>query len=167
MPAQLTNAVLSGLVSINAISNDTNEYGALFIGAMGAVFYWLGIKLYARYKIDDPVEAVQVHLLPGLWGLLAVGIFSKETGLLFSGSTEQIQIQLLGSCVLIAWALFFSTFFFWLLNSIKRLRVSQLYEVIGIDLLMHSSIHDLQIQRLNVVGDSGVNQGSRQEFAAQ
>lgn len=88
MPAQLTNAVLSGLVSINAISNDTNEYGALVVGTLGAVFYYLGLKLYARYKIDDPVEAVQVHLLPGLWGLIAVGIFSKEKGLLFSGSTN-------------------------------------------------------------------------------
>ena len=81
-----------------------------------------------------------------------MGIFDLDEGLLYSGSTDQLKTQMIGAAALAVWTIALCTFFFKLINSINRFRVSNFYEIIGIDLLMHSSIKDLKYQ--NFVMDS-------------
>ena len=73
-----------------------------------------------------------------------MGLFDIDHGLLKSGSVKQLEIQLLGGIVLMLWSTLFCGVFFKVLNSIGRFRVSHVYEVIGIDLLMHQSIDELK-----------------------
>ena len=85
-----------------------------------------------------------MHGICGFWGVLAVGIFDKDVGLLHIGSVAQLEIQLLGGLVLMLWSTLFCGIFFKILSSIGRFRVSHVYEGIGIDLLMHQSIDELK-----------------------
>ena len=102
-------------------------------------------KLLNRHKIDDPIGSFQIFGFSGLWGCLAVGLFDNDLGLINTGSFDMLEIQGLGSLVIIAWSSIFSMIFFRIFKAIGRLRVNQFYEVIGIDLLMHQSFNDLKI----------------------
>ena len=82
-----------------------------------------------------------------------MGIFDLDDGLLYSGSTDQLKIQMIGVAALAIWTVSLCTFFFKLINSINRFRVSNFYEIIGIDLLMHSSIIDLKYQNFVMDND--------------
>ena len=82
------NAILSGLVAITASCNNVSLVVSMIIGMVGTLCYMLSTKLLHRWKIDDPIEATQIHGFSGVWGLLAVGIFDLEVGLIYSGSTE-------------------------------------------------------------------------------
>ena len=106
-------------------------------------------RLLNRHKIDDPIGSFQIFGFSGLWGCLAVGLFDKDLGLINTGSFDMLEIQGLGSLVIIAWSSIFSMIFFRIFKAIGRLRVNQFYEVIGIDLLMHQSFNDLKIQKLS------------------
>ena len=88
----LMNAILAGLVAITASCNNVSLWSAVVIGIIGSVVYNLSGKLMFRWKIDDPIEASQIHGFTGIWGVVAVGIFDLDKGLLYSGSTEQLQI---------------------------------------------------------------------------
>jgi Amt family ammonium transporter len=78
-------AMLAGLTAINASCNNIEPWAALVIGILASLFYCLAIKLLDRLKIDDPAEAIHIHLVAGLWGLIAVGIFDNTNGLIFTG----------------------------------------------------------------------------------
>ena len=84
------NAILAGLVAITASCNNVSLWSAVVIGIIGSVVYNLSGKLMFRWKIDDPIEASQIHGFTGIWGVVAVGIFDLDKGLLYSGSTEQL-----------------------------------------------------------------------------
>ena len=85
-----------------------------------------------------------MHGICGLWGLLAVGIFDKDDGILNSGSTDLLKLQIGGGLILIAWSSLVCGTFFKIMKSIGRFRVPYVYEVIGIDLMMHQSIDELR-----------------------
>lgn len=74
-----------------------------------------------------------------------MGIFDKDTGLIYSGSAEQLITQLIGAIALSVWASLFCWIFFSIMSQVKRFRVAPIYEIVGIDLLMHASIHDLSL----------------------
>jgi len=135
-PVSLCHAILAGLTSITACSNITTA-SAFVVGTISALNYIAFSKLFQRYKIDDPLESSIVHGICGFWGVLAVGIFDLEVGLFYSGDFYQIEIQLLGGAVIGAWSTLFCGVFFKALATIGRFRVSHVYEVIGIDLMMH------------------------------
>ena len=82
-----------------------------------------------------------------MWGCIAVGIFDLDNGTIYTGSFEQLYIQVIGGLACAGWTIGFCYCFFSILKSINRFRVSSFYEIIGIDLLMHASIHDLSIQK--------------------
>ena len=146
-PCRLMNSILAGLVAITASCNNVDQWAAAVIGVVGCMVYLGSSKLMNRFKIDDPIEASQIHGFTGFWGCLAVGIFDLDAGLIYSGSFQQLQIQTLGAMMCALWTMIFCYFFFSILSSINRFRVSSFYEIIGIDLLMHASIHDLSIQK--------------------
>ena len=82
------NAILAGLVAITAPCNNVSLISAVIIGSIGTLTYVLSGKLMNKWKIDDPIEASQIHGFAGVWGLIAVGIFDLDVGLLYCGSTE-------------------------------------------------------------------------------
>ena len=89
-PSKIMNAILAGLVAITAPCNHVDHWAASFIGLLGGVVYILSTKLMHKMKIDDPIEASQIHGFCGLWGVLAVGIFDRDSGLLYTGSHKQL-----------------------------------------------------------------------------
>eukprot|EP00347_Sterkiella_histriomuscorum_P006195 403353698 len=92
-PVNIVNGLLGGLISITGSSNNVENYSAFIIGFLGGLFYILASYIWHRLKIDDPLHASQLHAFCGLWGVLAVGIFDKDYGLIYTGSFKQIGIQ--------------------------------------------------------------------------
>ena len=142
---ELMNSILAGLVSITGSCNNVSTYGAIVIGFIGSSVYMISKKVMNRLKIDDPVEASQIHGFTGIWGLLAVGLFDLDVGLIYSGSTQQLQVQAIGAAAIAFWSISFCYCYFKVINKIDRLRVSTFYEIIGIDLLMHSTLRNLKV----------------------
>lgn len=93
-----------------------------------------------RYRIDDPVEAVQIHGICGFFGILNVGIFGNEYGLITTSenSFRQFGIQVLGALALIIWAATCSYIYFKTCQQLGMLRVNKFYEIVGIDIVMHT-----------------------------
>ena len=86
------NSILAGCVSITAGCNNVSLLGSFWIGLVGGFLYILGVKIFSKVEIDDPLEASIVHGICGLWGVLAVGFFDKDKGLFYSLSFHQIGI---------------------------------------------------------------------------
>jgi ammonia channel protein AmtB len=76
------NSSLAGLVMITGVCDDVNIYSALFIGILAGLLYLTSTQLLERYRIDDPVESVQIHGICGFFGVLNVGIFGNKHGIL-------------------------------------------------------------------------------------
>lgn len=125
------NGILGGLVGITAGADQMSPNEAVIIGLLAGVIIVFGVALIDKLKLDDPVGAVAVHLICGIWGTLAVGIFGGLAGL------DQFLVQLAGVG---AAATFCSIFGFLILFTIKKvagLRVSEKEELEGLDLHEH------------------------------
>jgi Amt family ammonium transporter len=143
------NCVLAGLVSITAPCPVVEDYAALIIGALGAVFYIGADKLMLKLKIDDPVNAVAVHGVCGLWGVLSVGIFATKEiiaaaayneACIGNSSATQFGVQLVGALSVIAWVSVTTAPVFFLLKIAGVLRVPESVEEAGIDMSEHGSM---------------------------
>ncbi|MFM7407394.1 MAG: ammonium transporter [Cuspidothrix sp.] len=160
----IINGILAGCVSITASCAFVNLFGAAVIGfAGGALVVWATILL-DKLEIDDPVGAIPVHLVCGIWGTLAVGLFSQNpksypwyedfstntSGLFFGGGFNLLFSQLIGILLVGAFTVVFSSFawfgisrFMYIISDhprakfkvFKYLRVSPQEEVIGLDSL--------------------------------
>lgn len=93
-----------------------------------------------RFRVDDPVEAVQIHGICGFFGVLNVGVFGNDYGLVTTSenSFRQFGIQFLGASALIVWAAVTSYIYFKTCQTLGMLRVSKFYEIVGIDIVMHT-----------------------------
>lgn len=134
------NSSLAGLVMITGICDDVNVYSALVIGLFAGLIYLTATQVLERYRIDDPVEAIQIHGICGFFGLLNVSIFGAHNGLVTANenSFRQIGVQILGAISLLAWGGTTSYIYFKTLHTLNRLRVSKFYEIVGIDIVMHT-----------------------------
>ena len=127
------NGVLGGLVGITAGADQMGPMDAILIGIIAGVIIVLGISLIDKLKLDDPVGAVAVHLICGIWGTLAVGIFGAMAGV------DQFLIQLAGVgivgafCVICSFALLYIV----KLLSGGSIRVEKEEELKGLDLAEH------------------------------
>ena len=138
---------LAGLVSITAACNSVNSLIAILIGIIGTIIAIIVHEILDKKEIDDVVGAVPVHLAAGVWGTLAVGIFSNleilGTGLT---RTEQIKVQLIGISVIGAFSFISSYIFFKIINYFYPLRVSPIHEELGLNIAEHGAVsveHDL------------------------
>ncbi len=125
------NGILGGLVGITAGADQMSPLDAIAIGAIAGIIVVLGISLIDRLKLDDPVGAIAVHLICGIWGTLAVGLFGAMAGV------NQFLIQLAGVGIVGAFCVITS---FILLFTIKKtigLRVDAEEETKGLDLAEH------------------------------
>ena len=149
--SMIINGVLAGLVSITAGCAFVSAGSAVAIGIVGGIIAVFAANLFNGLKIDDPVGALPVHLVGGIWGTLAVGLFSvgpgvnpwhvegagPALGVLLGGSPEQLWIQLAGIGIVSGFAVV-TTFFAWsLIDLLFGLRVSAKAEQDGLDLSEH------------------------------
>ena len=147
------NASLAGLVAITAGWDVTDAFGAIVIGAVSGLLVCFGVWLLDyKLHIDDPVGAVAVHMLNGIWGTLAVGLFATDTapgysitnaagktltGLFYGGGFELMGLQLLGFGAVACWTALTMTCVFLLIKKIFGLRVTREEEMLGLDSTEH------------------------------
>ena len=140
------NASLAGLVAITAPCDVTDVTGALIIGAVSGLLVVFGVW-FLDYKlhIDDPVGAVAVHCLNGIWGTIATGLFATTSapgndsvvGLFYGGGFKQLGLQLLGFAAVAAWTAVTITIAFLIIKATVGLRVSEEEEIVGLDSCEH------------------------------
>ena len=126
------NGVLGGLVGITAGADQMSPTDAIIIGLIAGIIIVLGVALIDKLKLDDPVGAVAVHLICGIWGTLAVGLFGALAG------SEQLIAQLIGigviglTCIISSFTLLFVVKII-----LGGLRVSKEEELNGLDISEH------------------------------
>jgi Amt family ammonium transporter len=132
------NGALAGLVAITCPCDGVSPFGAIIIGAVAGVLVVLSV-LFIDYvlKIDDPVGAVSVHAVNGLWGTLSFGLFAMDGGLFYGGGIKQFAVQLLGAATAFVWAFGLGLILFFVLKSTTGLRVSSEEELKGLDIGEH------------------------------
>ena len=142
------NGALAGLVAITAPCDIVTPVGALIIGAVAGVLVVLSVLVIDRIGVDDPVGAVSVHLVNGVWGTLACGLFGAEgvlkiadanTGLFYGGGFHTTGIQLLGIAAYGAWAFILGLITFLTIKKTVGLRVSAEEELKGLDITEHGN----------------------------
>ncbi len=154
------NASLAGLVAITAPCDVCDAFGSIIIGAVAGLLVVFGVWfLDNKLHVDDPVGAVAVHCLNGIWGTLAVGLFATETapafargigdgvafganqiageGLFYGGGFHQLGIQFLGMLSTAAWTAVTITIAFLVIKAIVGLRVTEEEEITGLDATEH------------------------------
>ncbi len=139
------NASLAGLVAITAPCDVTDGFGAIVIGAVAGLLVVFGVWLLDyKLHVDDPVGAVAVHMMNGIWGTIAVGLFATSSapgseidGLFYGGCFEQLGLQLLGVVTVGAWAAVCITITFMVVKATVGLRVTEEEEIIGLDATEH------------------------------
>ena len=94
--------------------------------------------LMQKLKIDDPLEQAQIHLPCGLWGLLSVGIFDNDHGVIYTGDFTQLGWQCAGAAAITGWSFFISFLYFYLLMKQNRFRVGAIYEILGMDFMFRN-----------------------------
>ena len=140
------NASLAGLVAITAPCDVTDCLGAIIIGFVSGLLVVFGVWLldYKLY-VDDPVGAVAVHMMNGMWGTIAVGLFATTSapgndtikGLFYGGGFKQLGIQLLGFITVAAWTAVTITIAFVIIKKTIGLRVTEEEEIVGLDSMEH------------------------------
>ncbi len=146
------NGALAGLVAITAPCAVVSPGAAVVIGIIAGIIVVLSVEFIDKVlKIDDPVGAVSVHAVNGVFGTLAVGIWGNvegtAVGVLHGGGFHQLGVQALGALAAAAWVLASSAILFLAIKAIFGLRVSEKEELVGLDLSEHKSeaYHGFQI----------------------
>ncbi|MDD3335507.1 MAG: ammonium transporter [Eubacteriales bacterium] len=146
------NASLAGLVAITAPCDVTDCLGSIVIGAVAGVLVVFGVWLLDyKLHIDDPVGAVAVHFMNGVWGTLAVGLFAAPTapsfadkgitaGLFYGGGFQLLGIQIVGILAILAYAAVTISITFLIIKACVGLRVTESEEITGLDLEEHGLV---------------------------
>ncbi|BAZ46505.1 ammonium/methylammonium permease [Chondrocystis sp. NIES-4102] len=128
--SMIINGILAGLVGITAGCADVSYLSAIIIGLIAGVLVVFSVGFFDRLKIDDPVGATSVHLVCGIWGTLAVGIFSTNPD-------HNIVTQLIGVLAVAAFTILFSAIVWSILKFTMGIRVNEEDERIGLDISEH------------------------------
>lgn len=165
------NASLAGLVAITAGCDVTDALGAAIIGIIGGLLVCFGVWfLDHKLRVDDPVGAVAVHMLNGIWGTLAVGLFATDTspamktagiqnGLFYGGGFEQLKLQFIGFVSVAGWTVVTMVIAFLVIKKVFGLRVSREEEIIGLDSTEHglpTAYGGFQLAPEPFIDDAGV-----------
>jgi Amt family ammonium transporter len=146
--AMAGNGALGGLVSVTAPVGTVEPWAALLIGFIGGLIVVFAVLFFDRIRVDDPVGAISVHGICGIWGTLSIGLFARyddaflgreNAGLFYGGGVEQLAVQALMVLLVVAWV---GSTCFVLFSFLKRtigLRVDEEEEVLGLDVAEHGS----------------------------
>jgi Amt family ammonium transporter len=127
------NGVLAGLVGITAGCNVVEAHSAIIIGVIAGILVDVAVIFIDKLKIDDPVGAVAVHGVNGLFGTLAVGLFAAEGGLLFGGGSDLFVTQLIGVITIASFSFVVTYILFKIIDKTIGIRISREEEIAGID----------------------------------
>jgi Amt family ammonium transporter len=139
------NGALAGLVAVTAPCAFVMPWAAILIGAVGGVIVVLGVVLLDRIRVDDPVGAVPVHGMNGIWGTLAVGLFAAPElagglagpGLVYGGGLRQLGIQAVGTFSVVLFVMASMGAVFAAIKYTIGLRVDRHEELRGLDIGEH------------------------------
>ena len=147
------NASLAGLVAITAGCDVTDALGAIIIGSVAGLLVCFGVWFLDNVlRVDDPVGAVAVHMMNGIWGTIAVGLFATNSapgysiadskgnelvGLFYGGGFMLLGLQLTGFVSVAAWTVVTITIVFLVIKATLGLRVSEEEEIVGLDPTEH------------------------------
>ena len=150
------NASLAGLVAITAPCDTADALGASIIGIVSGLLVVFGVWLLDNVlHVDDPVGAVAVHMMNGIWGTVAVGLFSTSTvpgysvkdaagnvmtGLFYGGGLKLLGIQMIGMLATAGWTAVTITITFFLIKAVVGLRASEEEEITGLDVTEHGLV---------------------------
>ena len=147
--SMMINGILAGFVSITAGCYVVDYFGAVIIGLIAGILVVFATGILDSFKIDDPVGAVPVHLVCGIWGTLAVGLFANPknllqkgladpvSGLVYSGKLDQIIAQMTGILAVGAFMAIFSVAAWLFVKLVFGLRVPEKAELDGLDISEH------------------------------
>ena len=135
--SMVINGILAGLVGITAGCNGVSYFSSVIIGVIAGIIVVFSVGFFDKIKIDDPVGATSVHLVCGIWGTLAVGIFNMDDGLLFGGGIQLLINQIIGIVAIGAFTVIFSGAVWMGLKSTLGIRVSLEEEINGLDIGEH------------------------------
>jgi len=154
-PGAITNGFLAGLVAITAPCYWVSPFGSVMIGAIAGIIVILGVDLLEYLRIDDPIGAVPVHMINGIWGTLSLGLFAsgqfsaigsdpiapdltnKLTGLFYGGGTKVLIAQTVGSAIVTFSTLAVSFAVMYAIDAMGLLRLSEEGEHDGMDIHEH------------------------------
>lgn len=146
--AMAGNGALAGLVSITAPVGAVEPWAALVIGLIGGLIVVAAVLGFDRLKVDDPVGAISVHGVCGIWGTLSVGLFARyddaflgreNAGLFYGGGVGQLAMQALVVAIIVAWVTVTTGALFLALRATLGLRVSAEEELLGLDVPEHGA----------------------------
>lgn len=138
----LCNGILAGLVAITAPCGWVEPWEAILIGIIGGILYCISGEIIPRLKIDDPIEAVSVHMVNGAWGAIAIGFFGNPksglggNGVFYGGN--QLGIQFLAVLCFTVWSAACSIAIFLPLRLMGTIRWSDEFQNLGADEMQHS-----------------------------
>lgn len=149
--SMVINGILAGLVAVTASCAFVSLASAAVIGAVGGILVVFAVIFFDRIRIDDPVGATSVHLVNGVWGTLALGLFAvgpseapgalyaagPAAGLLMGGGFGQLGVQILGTLAVGGITVLLSSIFWIALKSTVGIRVTHEEEAIGLDISEH------------------------------
>ncbi len=131
--SMVLNGILAGLVGITAGADLMSVQDSVLIGLIAGTIVVFSVIFFDKIRVDDPVGAISVHLVCGIWGTLAVGLFGDKAGV------GQIMHQLVGIAAIGAFTLVFAVITFLIIKAIMGLRVSEEEECGGLDLGEHGA----------------------------
>lgn len=134
------NGALAGLVSITAGAGFVEPWAGALLGGLGGLIVVGAVALFDRLRLDDPVGALAVHGVCGIWGTLGVGLFDMQGGLLTQGKTDQIIDQIVGVVAIGAFVAVASFLLFTAVKVTMGLRVPASEELEGLDIAEHGSL---------------------------
>jgi len=149
------NGALAGLVGITAGCAYVDALGALIIGLAAGVLVVIAIEFIdMKLKVDDPVGAVAVHGVCGIWGTVAVGLFALDGGLFYGGGASLLGIQSLGVLTIAAWTFATVGLTFFIIKKLNGLRVSKQDEIAGLDITEHGLASSYADFMITTIGSS-------------
>lgn len=132
------NGALAGLVGITAGANEIGFFGAIIIGLISGILMIFAVEFIdQKLKIDDPVGAISVHGVCGVFGTIMIGFFSTDNGLFYGGGVGQLVSQLLGVAIVGAATIGLAFVTFSVIKLFMGLRVDEHMEVNGLDTIEH------------------------------
>ncbi len=135
--SMIINGILAGLVGITAGCAGVSYLGAVVIGIIAGILVVFSVYFFDNIKIDDPVGAISVHLVNGMWGTLAVGLFDKELGLFYGAGATQLLAQIMGILTIGLWTVVLSFIGWSVLKAVLGMRVTEEEELMGLDIGEH------------------------------
>ncbi len=139
------NGALAGLVSVTAGAGFVDDWAGVIIALVGGVLVVFAVQFFDKVRIDDPVGAISVHGVCGMWGTLAVGLFAAEDkagrdGLLLGGGAGQLGDQIVGVVAIAAFVAVASLVLFSVVKAVFGLRVTPEEELQGLDMAEHGML---------------------------